>query len=405
MHSSTSSSDFENEYQTLSSDRRSMVSVAAVAGTALVFSTIIVLYSLLASTQNANDRAKSAINYLPAVVAQDQDKKKVLVFGSSTVESGFAPDQFDAALNDLDKGVISYNFGVPNLNPEYQAHISRRIRDSFNEAGEKLNLSLIEFNPFQTTKTRKLLGDAKRDQSQAVLMSTNELWKITTQDPDHGLQLLNIRFLRSGLSAELLTSEIAEELIKSPFTTTELELAREVRNDALQTFRATLPNENPYFSDEAWDIEMRGGRASLNKLSEKSRSALESYASSYRQSELMEADLQRRIVQGDILDLDFHEDLVLAFIEIVNDLSSVSYQSEIILMPRNTQWVNYSTEVETKLDELMRRITNATGVSVRNWQDDPRITPEEFTDTTHLSFSTGISKFTDLLVEEYGDRL
>ena len=405
MRSSTSNSDFENEFQTLNSSNRLKVSAAAIVGIFLVFTTVIISYSQFAKTLVANDRAKGMIDNLSVVVEQDQGKKKVLFFGSSTVEAGFEPHRFDNALLAQGEDVISYNYGVPNLNPEYQALIARRIRSSFEGADEQLALTLIEFNPFQTTKTRKLLGDAKRDQSQAVLMSVDELLEVTLRDPGRGLQLLTIRFLRGGLSAELLTSEIAEELVKSPSLSAELERARQSRYESLQLFLATLPENSDYFGDEAWDRSLRGGRADKGKLSDDSLVALNSYSSSYRHSELMRNDLQRRVVQGDILDLDFHEELILAFIEMVNTLSSVSDQIEILLMPRNTQWISYTPEVQNKLEELMQRISDATGVNVRNWQDDSRITPEDFTDTTHLSFTTGIDRFTDLLVEEYGERL
>lgn len=405
MPSSTSNSEFENDYQTLNRSNSTRVSLKTVAGITIVFSLIVGLYIQLASLVDMNGRAVAMLSALPVVTEQSQKTQTMLIFGSSMVQAGFEPSRFDQAMSNLGKEVVSYNYGVGNLNPEFQAIATRRIRKAFEEENQKLTLALIEFNPFQTTKARNVLGDITRDQNQAVLMSPSELWNITLQDPNRGVRLLTIRYLRNGLSAELLTSGIAMELGEDPVPTEGLAEAQQKRRELGRAFMETLPEGESYFSDTPWNLDWRGGRADKSILTPESDAALHTYADSFRQTPLMQADLQRRIEQGDILELEFHEPLVLAFIEMVNNLNAVSEQMEILLLPRNTDWVVYSPEVQAKLTSLMDRISAATGVPVNDLQDDPRINPQDFVDTTHLSYSSGIDKFTDLLVEEYAEKI
>ncbi len=405
MPSSISSSEFENQYQTLDSNSELKVRFKTLLGGLFMFALVVGLYKFIASNIPMNARVLEMMDYVPTLVAENPQRKKVMVFGTSMVQAGFEPDQFDAYFESRGQDIVSYNYGVGNLNPEFQQYVTAHIRRELEASGEMLDLSLLEFNPFQTTKSRNVLGAITRDQNEAVLLSLNELWEITLQNPDRGFRLLNIRFFREGISAELLSSIFT---INGPVNfdapDPEYAAAEERRNEMRRAFLNTLPDgSNPFGG--IWSIDRRGGRLNKSQLSEESLDALYDYAESFVHPALMEPDLQRRVRQGDILGLDFEERLVQAFINMVNDLNAVSEHMEVVLLPRNTDWVVYTPEVQEKLDALMERVTRETGVAVRDMQNHPQITPEMFVDTTHLSFALGIDTYTRVLAETYADVL
>lgn len=405
MHSSISSSDstseFENQYQTLDSGNERKVRFKTFLGGLFMSIAVVGLYKLLASNVPINDRVLGMMDYMPTLIAERSETKQVMVFGTSMVQAGFEPSQFDAYFDERNLDITSYNYGVGNLNPEFQQYVVRHIRRELEAADSKLELALLEFNPFQTTKARDVIGAYTRDQNEAILLSVDDLWDITLDDPDRGMRLFNIRFLREGLSAELITSAILLDSGDSPpQSSPERTEALAARRGKQEELLATFEEGYSPFSN-AWDPALRGGRVKKNELSEESMDALYAYAESFNHPALMEPDLQRRIRQGDILGLDFEERLVQAFINMVNDLNAVSEQMEVVLLPRNTDWVTYTPEVQEKLNNLMARVTRETGVPVRDMQDHPDVTPEMFVDTTHLSFASGIDTYTRVLAETY----
>ncbi len=403
MPSSTSSSEFENQYQTLDNSQELKTRLKTLVGGLFGFAVVVGLYLLLASAVDLNGRVLGMMDYMPQLAAEHPEKQKVMVFGTSMVQAGFEPAQFDSYLNGRGVDVVSYNYGVGNLNPEFQQYVTRHIRRELERANGTLDLTLLEFNPFQTTKARDVLGVITRDQNEAVLLPLDELWDITRDDPDRGVRLFNIRFLRDGFSAELITSSIF--LTGPPSSPTPEQLdANRVRTQMRNAFRETTP-EGFAIAAAGWREELRGGRLDKSQLSAESLDALQAYADSFLDPALMAPDLQRRIRQGDILGLDFEERLVQAFINMVNDLNAVSENMEVILLPRNTEWVQYTPEAQARLDATMARVTRETGVTVRDMQDHPDITPAMFVDTTHLSFAAGIDAYTRLLAETYEDLL
>lgn len=401
MRSSTSSSEFENQYQTLDNSTELRVRLKTLLGGLLMFILVVGIYKFIASNIPMNGRVETMMDYMPVLIEENPQSKKVMIFGTSMVQAGFEPYQFDAYFAERNIDVASYNYGVGNLNPEFQQYVVRHIRRELEAANEKLDLAVLEFNPFQTTRARHRIGGYTRDQNEAILLTVDDLWRITLEDPDRGIRLFNVRYFREGLSAELITSALfLENVINEPDTSEERTAAIETRRDMQRAFRDTLPEGYSPFGGE-WDIPLRGGRIDKRELSGESLEALHAYAESFRDPALMEPDLQRRIDQGDILDLDFEESLVQAFISMVNDLNAVAENMEVVLLPRNTDWVVYTPEVQTRLDRLMDRISRETGVAVRDMQDLPEITPAMFVDTTHLSFTTGIDTYTRVLAETY----
>jgi len=90
---------------------------------------------------------------IPQIAAEENDL--VLFFGSSMVQAGFSPREFDRRLAEMGVSTTSFNFGFGGLNPIFQEYVSRRIAEGFTAENRRLKLVLIEFNPFQTTITRR----------------------------------------------------------------------------------------------------------------------------------------------------------------------------------------------------------------------------------------------------------
>ena len=404
MPSSTSSSDsiFEEAYQTTDPSGRLRVAIRTLLAGVLVFGGVVGIYNgLLSLIGDYNGRVVGQLEHLPVVVGENRGKQKVFVVGSSMVQAGFEPTVFDQATREKGVETISYNYGVGNLDPNYQELITRRIREQFLRGDEKLALTLIEFNPFQATQVRSVFGSITADQNIAVLASDAELWEITLDDPTRGVRLFNIRYLRDGLSAELITSATAL-LNQAPNTSTEAYRIADRQSDELWARFNELRNTDTTIQGSSqWNVDTRGGRIDKSKLSAEALDALGQWAASRRYAGFMESDLARRVRGADILELKFDDRSIVAFIAMVRDLQVVSDHIEVILLPRNTDWVNYAPDVQRRLDAVLRRIEVETGVFVRDYQVDPRIRPEHFQDTTHLSYYDGIDVFTRMLANDY----
>ena len=113
----------------------------------------------------------------------------------------------------------------------------------------------------------------------------------------------------------------------------------------------------------------------------------------------LDYDRMFKIRSADIIDLNFEELLVESVINIVNNFQSCSKQVEIILLPRNGAWIENSPEGKARLYEVLKRIESETGITIRNLQDASEITPDMYSDTTHLGRYTGDIPLTHLLAE------
>ena len=107
-----------------------------------------------ANSQEILGRVLEGQEGLQRLLVEDEDDL-VMVYGSSMVDAGFGPREFDQHIADMGGDVSSWNFGFGGLNPIFQEYLARRIVDDFNAHDRRLKLLLIEFNPFQTTKTRR----------------------------------------------------------------------------------------------------------------------------------------------------------------------------------------------------------------------------------------------------------
>ncbi len=115
----------------------------------------------------------------------------------------------------------------------------------------------------------------------------------------------------------------------------------------------------------------------------------------------MDRDLRSRIRTADIVDLNFDETLVTSFIALVKNFQRMSPQVEVLLLPKNDDWVRNTPDALARQAQVVARIAAQTGVTIRNYQKTPAVSNDMFSDTTHLNPSA----FTELLVREYADDL
>lgn len=404
MPSSTFSSDLDNHAVTV--ERLKVAVKTAIAGL-LLFGTVVLLFQLLInSLRGGEDRATSEIKYLPQLVAENREKKKTMVFGSSMVQAGFQPKIFDQFMTDQGIDSISYNYGMGNLNPKFQEILSRRIQEEFENSGQRLKLALIEFNPFQATTVRKTVTRFIDEQNIATLSTDRELLNIFLDDPTLGARLFTIRYLRAGISAELITSQLTFGTGVVQLNPVEgLKEAQRISGELEGQLTAGLRKDIPGYTGAPWSSEERGGRVDKTRLSDTTLAAMDAYVASRRHPAFMQRDLQRRIQTADIIELGFDQELIDAFIRIVKNFQTFSDQVEVLLLPRNTDWVTYSPDTQARLDAVLQTISERTGVKIRNHQVLPQIKPEHFIDTTHLSYYDGIDIYTRYLAEEYANYL
>lgn len=404
IHSSISNFDADERLNRRQSIRCAMrLTVAAL----LLFGAVIMVYRSFVGfiEQGSNGaitgRMKNMVRYLPQIPDESAGDKSVMIFGTSMVQYGFSPNEFDRIMAENDINSTSYNYGIANLIPSFQQYITATIRKEFKQADFKLDLALIEFNPFQTTIIRKQSGAAIAEQQIAALATNEELWQRTLQNPDVGVRLFVIRYVRKGISAALFSTVMEQSSHGRPQVTPEYIALQEQLNLAQMEFATTLSKgQYPASPIIGWSPFNRGGDFDTARLSTETIEAAGRVSALERDPILMQADLEQRIATSDILQLNFDEELYAAYIKMIEDFKAVSQHVEVILLPRNTEWVNYSPEAQARLNAIKQRISEETGVYVRDFQETPEITSEHFRDTTHLDMN-GIDAFTRVLAEQY----
>ena len=211
-------------------------------------------------------KVKSAFAALPGVAAAPGPK--AIFFGSSLVELGFAPEVFDARLRESGIELTSYNFGVGNLNPSLQLVFAKRMREEWESRGERVELMLIEFNPFQATEKRVQANARFREAALSVFSTSRTLWAEARADPDRAARMATIKYIRDGVAAQAITTllgsgvaGIADALSddEAEPVSEETQRARDERRDlALELYWKALeefPDAGPFGS---WEPSTRG---------------------------------------------------------------------------------------------------------------------------------------------------
>ncbi|MDJ0842369.1 MAG: D-alanyl-lipoteichoic acid biosynthesis protein DltD [Acidobacteriota bacterium] len=350
-------------------------------------------------------RVYEARDALPQITAEENPV--VMFFGSSMVEAGFSPRQFDRQAAEHAATVKSFNFGFGGLNPLYQDYLSRRIEDAFNEKNRRLKLAMIEFNPFQATVTRRQRALPDEDAFITMLADDKEIWEWVWRDPERGIRMLNIRYIRDNISAEMITHHFGGDL-RAPMERISGRDDEEVvkRRDELgQKLVDGVREDYPDYPNAAWYYPWQGGGTIPEERSPEMVAMYHDYYATLRTEYRMKSDRLRRVQTADILQLNFDEELIEAFIRIVKNFQRFSDQVAVIMLPRNTAWIQYPPEARARLDDAVARIERETGLEIYDFQDLDAVTPEMFSDTTHLARYSGDVAFTQHLVETFAEDL
>ncbi len=408
MSSSTSSSSPEHGSIVVQNTRKIyfkiLLAILIGMGISLAF---VRLFTYLndASGETFLSRVLQAQAALPTITSEPDDL--VMFYGSSMTQAGFSARQFDRELAEAGVEIKSFNFGFGGLNPLFQDYLSRRIADGFKQNDRKLKLALVEFNPFQTTVTRRNGALEVEDSFISLLASPQELREITAKDPTTGARMYTIRYLRDGVSAEMITSFFAEPF-QAPRPRTELiedEKIVERRDQLGNELNERFEQEYPDFDGADWSYQWQGAGTIPEERSAETLEVFTEFYKTLRTDYQLDNDRLSRINSADIIDLDFSEVLVESFIQIVKNFQSISDHVEVVLLPKNTAWIKNPPEAMQRMQQVLDRIQTETGVVIRNFQTIDEITPDMFSDTTHLARYSGDVAFTNFLAEQYKAQL
>ncbi len=332
----------------------------------------------------------------------------VMLFGSSMTQAGFSPREFDLELAEKGIETTSFNFGFGGLNPMFQEYLSKRIVEDFKAENRRMKLVMIEFNPFQTTITRRNRAVALEDSYIALLASPGELLDILLEDPERGIRMLGIRYLRDGISAEMITTFFWAEPFQTPFIGTELveeEGVEERLDEVLAGMSDAFDAEYPEYDGSDWYYPWRGGGTNKSERSPETLALVDEYYTLTQTDYQMDDDRLSRIDTADIVDLNFDPDLVEAFIALVKNFQQIADHVEIVMLPKNTDWIKNPPEALARQAAVVERIRLETGVPLRDFQQTDVVSNDMFGDSTHLNRYQGAVAFTHLLAEEYADLL
>ncbi len=358
-----------------------------------------------ASKEGILGRVSQAQAALPQIVQEPQEL--VMFFGSSMTHAGFSARQFDREVNAQGKNIKSFNFGFGGLNPYFQDFLSRRIREEFEGNDKKLKLALIEFNPFQTSQTRWSRAKSTVDSFLTMLASDEELLEIAREDITRGIRLFNIKYIRGDISAEMVTSYYGRGMFPAerPQRFEDDEATLENRRKLGKEMGELFDKEYPDFKGEDWFYDWQGAGTIPEERSARTLQVFSEYYETVRTDARMKNDRLSRIRTADILEMHFEPLLVESFIQIVKNFQSVSERVEVVMLPRNTQWIHYTDEGKIRLAKAIKEIEEQTGITIVSHQDLNAMNPNMFSDTTHLARYSGDVAYTNFLVKEYAKGL
>ncbi|NND43782.1 MAG: hypothetical protein HKN58_00560 [Xanthomonadales bacterium] len=365
---------------------------------------------IISDLNNANKegilaRVHEAQMAVPRIIALEEDL--AMFYGSSMVHAGFSPRLFDRWMAEEGIELRSFNFGFGGLNPYFQDYLSRRIRDEFVARDRRLELAMIEFNPFQATQTRWQGAQPIVDSFLAMLATDRELFEITKQDLRHGIRLFTIRYFRNDISAEAITAQFAQPFQPRPQESElpEDEVMAQRLDEVLEALDGRFEADYPDYDGEEWYWPWQGGPTIPDERSEETVRLIQDYMHLLLTDRRLDNDRLFRIRTADIIELRMEPLLIESFIRIVENFKQFSDRVEIVLLPRNRDWIEYSPGGRERLERAIATIEQATGIRMINLQDAPEITPDMFVDTTHLGRYTGDVAFTRLLADIMATRM
>ena len=75
------------------------------------------------------------------------------------------------------------------------------------------------------------------------------------------------------------------------------------------------------------------------------------------------------------------------------------------MLPKNSKWIHNTPAAKKRLAKAINQIEKATGVTIKDHQDIAEITPDMFSDATHLSRYRGGVAYTKFLIQEFSKLL
>ncbi|WP_290577619.1 hypothetical protein [Ketobacter sp.] len=352
-------------------------------------------------------RIRSVIDSLDYMAATEGNT--LLFIGSSLVKDGFSPRIFDATVQSVaNKEVTSFNVGMGNMKPSYLKLLVQRIADTYAAQGRRADVVLLEFNPFLVTQAREQFRPFMTEQVQAMLMSPQQVGATFWQDPERFARLVSIKYLRHGVSAEAITGGLrflvgqaqAQAPLMAQLTEDQLNHLQQ-----LAEFRSRL---NQYIREEqpisgkshVWNPVTQGGLIDMMDLSPQAQEVAAEISRQMRHPKAMAMDLQSRIQCCDIENLTFNDKLVGEFLDTVDSARRFSDRVEIVLLPRNRQWVQLSPAGQARLQALLQQLQQRTGVTIRNYQEHGAFDGSDFYDVSHLSMDKGRPLFSSVLARD-----
>ena len=339
----------------------------------------------------------------------DTQGDTLLFIGSSLVKDGFSPRIFDAELERLTgTDVTSFNVGMGNMKPTYQKLLVERMADAYSTHQRRSTLTLVEFNPFLVTDAREQFRPFMTEQIQAVLMSPREVAATAWQDPERFARLLSIKYLRHGVSAEAITGGIrflvgqaqAQAPMMAELTEDQINHIQQLakfRSELNQYIQAEHPDTR---KSHIWNPVTQGGLIDMMDLSPQAQELAAQISEQMRHPKALAMDLQSRIQCCDIENLAFNDKLVREFLDTVQTAKTFSDRVEIVLMPRNRQWVQLTPDGQARLQALLTYLQQQTGLSIRNYQQHEAFDGSDFYDVSHLSMDKGRPLFSSLLAQD-----
>ncbi|MCF6300915.1 MAG: hypothetical protein L3J52_07345, partial [Proteobacteria bacterium] len=259
----------------------------------------------------------------------------------------------------------------------------------------------IEFNPFQTTLTRHQGALAIEDSFITMLGTEKEIRDITFEDPTRGIRLYNIRYLRGSISAEMITDYFARgfRAPRSKTTITNNKESDKKLSELGQQLNDAFTKDYPDYVPSQWSYQWQGGGTIPEERSASTLKLFEEYYQLQQLDYLLDDDRLSRIHTADIIELNFSEELIEAFVRMVQNFQKFSDKVEIVLLPRNTDWIENYPEGKIRLINAINLIEQATGVVIKNHQNLAVIKPHMFRDTTHLNRYQGAVAYTHYLAQ------
>jgi hypothetical protein len=308
-----------------------------------------------------------------------------VVFGSSMVQMGFSPEEFDAQARALGQELTSYNLGFGGANPEVQLELAQWVAQAYRRQGRRAKQMVIEFTPFQATLARsRAQGLAQIARAKkAVLLTPASLLSATLRSPTEAAHLVGLWTQGAVTPQMTLHALSAVALPRNPERRTDprRELVERIRQGRIAR-DGKLP--------DPWDRSQRGDAA---WVVDETLPAYDAWLQLRHSAETLSEDLEWRVESSDLLELRFDPERIHQFIALAKLLSSVAERSHVLLMPTHPDWVKRTPEGQTRLDQVLVRIRAETGLEIIDLSSSPGpFALADFVDTTHLNERSGRPK-------------